>query len=163
ALASPPTCFSRTRPCAASTSTGGTPWRPRCSGCCSSRCPPRPAGCPLPVLPRCPAAGRAPSWVGGAGARAPARPPAPPRRPPARAREHRAPPSTQPRAMSASIAPRARIDRPLQGIGFIVVGASVFPVQDVLIKGLSSGYPVLQIVFVRSLVALGLFAVLIWR
>ena len=65
--------------------------------------------------------------------------------------------------MSASIAPRARIDRPLQGIGFIVVGASVFPVQDVLIKGLSSGYPVLQIVFVRSLVALGLFAVLIWR
>jgi len=65
--------------------------------------------------------------------------------------------------MSASIAPRGRIDRPLQGIGFIVVGASVFPVQDVLIKSLSSGYPVLQIVFVRSLVALGLFAFLIWR
>jgi drug/metabolite transporter (DMT)-like permease len=55
------------------------------------------------------------------------------------------------------------MDRPLQGIGFIVVGASVFPVQDVLIKSLSSGYPVLQIVFVRSLVALGLFAFLIWR
>ena len=43
------------------------------------------------------------------------------------------------------------------------MGASVFPVQDVLIKGLSGGYPVLQIVFVRSLVALGLFAFLIWR
>jgi S-adenosylmethionine uptake transporter len=44
-----------------------------------------------------------------------------------------------------------------------VVGASVFPVQDVLIKGLSGAYPVLEIVFVRSLVALGLFAWLLWR
>jgi len=38
----------------------------------------------------------------------------------------------------------------------------VFPVQDVLIKGLSGDYPVLEIVFVRSLVALGLFAWLLW-
>jgi drug/metabolite transporter (DMT)-like permease len=65
--------------------------------------------------------------------------------------------------MSSLLAPPPRIDRPLQGIGFVVVGASVFPVQDVLIKGLSSAYPVLQIVFVRSLVAMGLFAFLIWR
>ena len=56
-----------------------------------------------------------------------------------------------------------RIDRPLQGIAFILVGASVFPLQDVLIKGLSSDYAVLQIVFVRSLVALGLFGSLLWR
>jgi drug/metabolite transporter (DMT)-like permease len=63
----------------------------------------------------------------------------------------------------SSLAPSTRIDRPLQGIGFIVVGASVFPIQDVLIKGLSGAYPVLQIVFVRSLVSLGLFAFLIWR
>jgi len=65
--------------------------------------------------------------------------------------------------MSSFPAPAARIDRPLQGIGFIVVGASVFPIQDVLIKGLSGSYPVLQIVFVRSLVSLTLFAFLIWR
>jgi S-adenosylmethionine uptake transporter len=57
----------------------------------------------------------------------------------------------------------ARIDRPLQGIAFILVGASVFPVQDVLIKSLSGDYAVLQIVFVRSLVSLGLFASLLWR
>jgi len=57
----------------------------------------------------------------------------------------------------------ARIDRPLHGIGFIVVGATVFPVQDVLIKGLSGAYPVLQIVFVRSLVSVGIFTFLIWR
>jgi S-adenosylmethionine uptake transporter len=59
--------------------------------------------------------------------------------------------------------PHARIDRPLHGIGFIVVGASVFPVQDVVIKGLSGAYPVLQIVFIRSLVSVGIFAFLIWR
>src|SRR5262245_12802785 len=65
--------------------------------------------------------------------------------------------------MSSFPAPSGRIDRPLQGIGFIVVGASVFPIQDVLIKGLSGSYPVLQIVFVRSLVSITLFAFLIWR
>ena len=65
--------------------------------------------------------------------------------------------------MTSFAAPAARIDRPLHGIAFILVGASVFPVQDVLIKGLSGEYAVLQIVFVRSLVALGLFASLLWR
>lgn len=62
-----------------------------------------------------------------------------------------------------SPAPAGRIDRPLHGIAYILVGASVFPVQDVLIKSLSGEYAVLQIVFVRSLVALGLFAGLLWR
>ena len=65
--------------------------------------------------------------------------------------------------MTSSLAPAARLDRPLHGIGLILVGASVFPVQDVLIKGLSGDYPVLEIVFVRSLVSLGLFAWLLWR
>jgi drug/metabolite transporter (DMT)-like permease len=59
------------------------------------------------------------------------------------------------------MAPASRIDRPLHGIAFVLVGASVFPVQDVLIKGLSGHYAVLEIVFVRSLVALGLFAWLV--
>ncbi len=58
--------------------------------------------------------------------------------------------------------PAARLDAPLRGIGFILVGASVFPVQDVVIKGLSGDYPVLEIVLVRSLVALGLFGWLVW-
>lgn len=39
----------------------------------------------------------------------------------------------------------------------------MFPVQDVLIKGLSDHYAVLEIVFVRSLVALGLVGWLAWR
>jgi drug/metabolite transporter (DMT)-like permease len=60
--------------------------------------------------------------------------------------------------MRRLLAPAGPIDRPLHGIGFILVGASVFPVQDVLIKGLSGGYAVLEIVFVRSVVSLGLFA-----
>src|SRR2546426_127239 len=63
--------------------------------------------------------------------------------------------------MTPSLAPAARHDAPLRGIGFILVGASVFPVQDVVIKGLSGDYPVLEIVFVRSLVALGLVGVLV--
>ena len=66
-------------------------------------------------------------------------------------------------APSPPPSPVARIDLPLQGIAYILVGASVFPVQDVLIKSLSGQYAVLQIVFVRSLVALGLFAALLWR
>ena len=65
--------------------------------------------------------------------------------------------------MNPSPAPAVRIDAPLRGIGFILVGASVFPVQDVVIKGLSGQYPVLEIVFVRSLVALGLIGWLAWR
>jgi S-adenosylmethionine uptake transporter len=60
-------------------------------------------------------------------------------------------------------APAARLDRPLHGIGFVLVAASVFPVQDVIIKGLSGRYPALEIVFVRSLVALSLYACLLWR
>ncbi len=65
--------------------------------------------------------------------------------------------------MSSFLSPTSRVDRPLHGIAFIVVGASVFPVQDVLIKGLSGAYPVLQIVFVRSIVALCVFSALLWR
>jgi S-adenosylmethionine uptake transporter len=61
------------------------------------------------------------------------------------------------------LAPVARLDRPLQGIAFVLVAASVFPVQDVVIKGLSGQYAALQIVFVRSLVALSLYTWLLWR
>ena len=61
------------------------------------------------------------------------------------------------------LAPAARLDRPLHGIGFVLVAASVFPMQDVIIKGLSGRYPALQIVFVRSLIALSLYAWLLWR
>jgi drug/metabolite transporter (DMT)-like permease len=53
-----------------------------------------------------------------------------------------------------------RLDRPLSGISYVVAGVTVFSVQDVIIKWLSGDYPVLEIVFVRSLVALVLlFAV----
>ena len=62
-----------------------------------------------------------------------------------------------------AFAPGVRRDAPLRGIGFILVGVSVFPVQDVVIKGLSADYAVLEIVFVRSLVALGLVGWLVWR
>ena len=47
-----------------------------------------------------------------------------------------------------------RLDRPLSGIAYVVGGVTVFSVQDVIIKWLSGDYPVLEIVFVRSLVAL---------
>jgi drug/metabolite transporter (DMT)-like permease len=57
------------------------------------------------------------------------------------------------------VAPR---DAPLGGIGFVLVAVSVFPVQDVIIKSLSGAYPVLEIVFVRGLVALWPVAALAW-
>ena len=49
-----------------------------------------------------------------------------------------------------------RFDRPLSGIAFVVAGVTVFSIQDVIIKWLSGDYPVLEIVFVRSLVSLTL-------
>ena len=49
-----------------------------------------------------------------------------------------------------------RFDRPLSGIAFVVAGVTVFSIQDVIIKWLSGDYPVLEIVFVRSLVSLPL-------
>jgi drug/metabolite transporter (DMT)-like permease len=49
-----------------------------------------------------------------------------------------------------------RFDRPLSGIAFVVAGVTVFSIQDVIIKWLSGDYPVLEIVFVRSLVSLAL-------
>ena len=53
-------------------------------------------------------------------------------------------------------------DAPLRGIAFVLVGASVFPLQDVVIKKLSDHYPVLQIVFIRGLVSLWALAFLAW-
>jgi S-adenosylmethionine uptake transporter len=47
-----------------------------------------------------------------------------------------------------------RLDRPLSGIAYVVAGVTIFSIQDVIIKWLSGDYPVLEIVFVRSLVAL---------
>jgi S-adenosylmethionine uptake transporter len=49
-----------------------------------------------------------------------------------------------------------RFDRPLSGIAFVIAGVTVFSIQDVIIKSLSGDYPVLEIVFVRSLVSLPL-------
>ena len=63
----------------------------------------------------------------------------------------------------SGLPPTARLDRPLHGIGFVLVAASVFPMQDVIVKGLSGRYPALEIVFVRSVIALALYAWLIWR
>jgi S-adenosylmethionine uptake transporter len=45
-------------------------------------------------------------------------------------------------------------DSPLQGILLLVTGIAVFSVQDVIIRSLSGGYPVHEIVFVRCLVGL---------
>jgi drug/metabolite transporter (DMT)-like permease len=47
-----------------------------------------------------------------------------------------------------------RLDMPLRGIGLVIGGVTVFSLQDVIIKLLSGQYPVLEIVFVRSLVSL---------
>src|SRR2546428_6458741 len=58
--------------------------------------------------------------------------------------------------------PVARLDAPLRGIAFVLVGVSVFPLQDVVVKKLSAHYPLLQIGFVRSLVALWPMALLAW-
>lgn len=45
-------------------------------------------------------------------------------------------------------------DAPLAGVAFVVTGLTIFSLQDVIIKGLSDGYPAHQIVFLRGLVGL---------
>ncbi len=45
-------------------------------------------------------------------------------------------------------------DAPVKGIFLLVAGIAVFSIQDVIIRSLSGGYPVHEIVFVRCLVGL---------
>ncbi len=47
-----------------------------------------------------------------------------------------------------------RPDTPILGIAFIIAGIFVFSLQDVVIKWISHGYSVHQIVFIRSVVAI---------
>jgi drug/metabolite transporter (DMT)-like permease len=47
-------------------------------------------------------------------------------------------------------------NRHLLGIGFLCLGIAVFSVQDAIIKLVSSGYPVTQIVFVRAITGIPL-------
>lgn len=42
----------------------------------------------------------------------------------------------------------------LQGIRYVTLGLTLFSLQDVIIKQISGGYPVQQIVFIRSIIAL---------
>jgi S-adenosylmethionine uptake transporter len=46
------------------------------------------------------------------------------------------------------------LDAPFKGVLFLIAGVSVFSLQDVAIKWMSGNYPVYEIVFVRSLVAI---------
>jgi drug/metabolite transporter (DMT)-like permease len=54
------------------------------------------------------------------------------------------------------------LDAPFRGIAFVVAGVSAFAVHDVVVKSLSGRYPLLEIVFVRSLVALAPIGWLAW-
>lgn len=53
----------------------------------------------------------------------------------------------------SAVAP-SRVDAPVKGVLCVIAGLSIFSIQDVIIKSISGTYPVHEIVFVRSLVAL---------
>ncbi len=55
---------------------------------------------------------------------------------------------------SIALAGPAGADRPLRGIALVAFGISIFSLQDVVIRALSGDYSVLQIMFIRALVAL---------
>jgi len=57
--------------------------------------------------------------------------------------------------------PPARDQRPLAGILFLCLGTTLFPLQDVIIKTISGGYAVHEIVFFRGLFALPLVLVIV--
>lgn len=52
--------------------------------------------------------------------------------------------------------------RPLAGIAFLMLATTLFPIQDVIIKSLSGGFAVHQIVFWRGLFALPIVAAIAW-
>lgn len=52
--------------------------------------------------------------------------------------------------------------RPMAGIAFLLLATTLFPIQDVIIKSLSSDFAVHQIVFWRGLFALPIVAVIAW-
>ncbi len=54
-----------------------------------------------------------------------------------------------------------RDQRPLAGILFLMLGTTLFPMQDVIIKSISGGYAVHEIVFFRGLFALPLVLVIV--
>lgn len=49
---------------------------------------------------------------------------------------------------------QAANDRPLQGIAYALIAVGLFGVMDAVVKWLAQGYPVVQIVFFRNLIAL---------
>ncbi|MBT3556281.1 MAG: DMT family transporter [Rhodospirillales bacterium] len=55
-----------------------------------------------------------------------------------------------------------REQRPLAGILFLLLGTTVFPLQDVIIKTLSTDYAVHQIVFLRGLFAAPVVLFIVW-
>ena len=58
----------------------------------------------------------------------------------------------------------APVDTPVRGIAYLVGGVAVFSLQDVVIKSLSgSAYPVLELVFFRSLLAILILALVGWH
>jgi len=70
------------------------------------------------------------------------------------------PPASAP-ASASTASPAERENRPLAGILFLLLASTLFPLQDVIIKSLSSGYAVHEIVFFRGLFALPLVLLII--
>ncbi len=58
--------------------------------------------------------------------------------------------------------PEEKEHRPLAGILFLLLGTTIFPLQDVIIKTLSSEYAVHEIVFLRGLCALPVVLFIVW-
>ena len=56
--------------------------------------------------------------------------------------------------MTANTQPRARLNLPVRGVAYALASMMIFGVQDTLIKWLTADYPLMQVVFMRSLLAL---------
>jgi len=63
--------------------------------------------------------------------------------------------------MSRFAAPTDENNRPLTGILFIMFGMALITANDVLVKFLSGGYPLHQVIFIRSVVGIAISLVLV--
>ncbi|MEM7223825.1 MAG: DMT family transporter [Pseudomonadota bacterium] len=64
--------------------------------------------------------------------------------------------------MSQTTAAIGQESAPYKGIAYLVFGLSIFTLQDVIVRLLSDGYPVHQIVLLRSLFTLGPALLIVW-
>ncbi|MBT7615480.1 MAG: hypothetical protein HN577_19985, partial [Rhodospirillaceae bacterium] len=66
-------------------------------------------------------------------------------------------------AAPVTVASTSASDAPIKGIACLALGVCVFVSQDVIIKSLSGGYPVQEMLWIRCVTGMPILLLLAWR